>query len=211
MFKNLPVAKKFNLGEFIGLEEGKTISNNILSSDIELTLLSLAKGENISESKMFKDSILLVLEGSLLLRINGEEHLLGKGDFYTLEALSVIEMVGLEGVKLLKIDFESKLEINGFKNIDYFIKVLKDQVVNLTFYGAEKSNLAVLALDKDEKLSTHAASGDALVYVVDGEVEIIIDQEEYILAKGDSIIMPKNIPHSLLAKEEYRMLLVISR
>jgi len=211
MFKKLPTSKKFKLGEFIGLEDEKTISNNLLEEEIELGLLSLAKGEQISESKIFKDSILIVLEGELGLNINGVDHLLSKEDFYILEALSIIEMIGLDDVKLLRIDFKSKVEIGQVKTIDDLVKVLKGQVVNLSFYAGERSNLAVLALDKDEKLSTHAASGDALVYVIDGEVEIIIDQEEYILTKGESIVMPKNIPHSLLAKEEYRMLLVISR
>lgn len=64
--------------------------------------------------------------------------------------------------------------------------------------------------DKGEEISTHAAGGDALVTVLDGTGKFTIDGDEYILTKGESIIMPKDIPHAVYGQEKFKMLLTVS-
>lgn len=65
------------------------------------------------------------------------------------------------------------------------------------------------AFDKGEEISTHTAPGDALVYVLDGETEITIGEEKYTVKKGESIVMPANVPHALMAKERFKMMLIV--
>ncbi len=72
-------------------------------------------------------------------------------------------------------------------------------------------NVTLFAFDKGQELSEHTAPFDALVQVLDGEVEIFIAGLSYLLKKGSSIIMPANIPHAVKAVEKFKMLLTMVR
>ena len=70
-------------------------------------------------------------------------------------------------------------------------------------------NLTLFAFDKGQGLSEHSAPFNAIIQIVDGEAEITIDKIAYNLCKGQFIIMPANIPHSVSAKERFKMLLIM--
>lgn len=72
-------------------------------------------------------------------------------------------------------------------------------------------NMSIIAIAKSEELSTHTANGDAFVYVLEGSSLITIDGKEFTLEEGNTIIMPKGIPHSVHALSDYKMLLVVVR
>ena len=69
----------------------------------------------------------------------------------------------------------------------------------------------MFAFDQGEGLSEHTTPFDALVMVVDGKTEIMIDGVSHLLQTGDSIIMPANIPHALKAVEKFKMVLTMIR
>jgi quercetin dioxygenase-like cupin family protein len=48
-----------------------------------------------------------------------------------------------------------------------------------------------------------------MVYVLDGEVEIIISGEAHHLREGEMIIMPGGKPHALRAVRRFKMMLVM--
>ncbi|MGL5278161.1 MAG: cupin domain-containing protein [Cetobacterium sp.] len=107
--------------------------------------------------------------------------------------------------------------MNAIRNME-FNKVinLKDLVpygektINSMMIALKNSlNSAVFAFDKDEMLSEHSAPADALVYVLDGELEISINKITHKVNKGEMILMPANIPHALKALEKAKMLLII--
>ena len=82
-------------------------------------------------------------------------------------------------------------------------------IVSKKILSSNGGNISLFAFDKDESLSEHTAPFDALVQVLDGEVEITIDRVRYNLSKGQSIIMPAKIPHALHAKQRFKMLLTM--
>lgn len=88
------------------------------------------------------------------------------------------------------------------------VEYLPSQVVSKTLAQNPYHSLTLFAFDKAEEISTHDSKGDALVLILDGEGQITIDDENYILKKGDSIVMPATIPHSVFAKERFKMLLI---
>jgi len=69
--------------------------------------------------------------------------------------------------------------------------------------------MTVFAFDKDEGLSEHTASFDAVVYILEGEAEIRIDGIPYVVKEGEMLIMPANKPHALRAITRYKMLLMM--
>ncbi len=67
----------------------------------------------------------------------------------------------------------------------------------------------MFAFDKEQQLSEHTAPFDALIQVLEGTGEVIINKKSYILKPGQSIIMPANIPHAVNAIEKFKMLLTM--
>ena len=108
--------------------------------------------------------------------------------------------------------------MNGpMKNIDKAqVLVLRDQVayqdgqiVSKTLAQNNNVSITLFSFDKGEEISSHKAGGDAFVTCLDGEGEITIDSEKYILHTGESIVMPKDHPHEVFGKEKFKMLLVV--
>ena len=67
-----------------------------------------------------------------------------------------------------------------------------------------------LSFDKGEEISTHAAGGDAMVTVLDGTGRFTVGGEVFILSEGETLIMPKNIPHAVYGEERFKMQLIVS-
>lgn len=82
-------------------------------------------------------------------------------------------------------------------------------VVSKEIIKKSAGTVTLFAFDKGQGLSEHTAPFDALVYVFDGEAEIIISGQPRNLKAGEIIIMPANKPHSLKAIERFKMFLVM--
>ena len=82
-------------------------------------------------------------------------------------------------------------------------------IVSKNVLKRDTGNISLFAFDRGEGLSEHTAPFDALVQVVDGKAEITVGDKKHLLEKGDSIIMPANIPHALRAVEKYKMVLTM--
>lgn len=72
-------------------------------------------------------------------------------------------------------------------------------------------NVTLFAFDKDQGLSEHTAPFDALVQIVEGEVEITISGRPYPLRGGEMILMPAGQPHALKALTRFKMILTMIR
>jgi quercetin dioxygenase-like cupin family protein len=82
-------------------------------------------------------------------------------------------------------------------------------VVSKHILKKETGNISLFAFDKGEGLSEHTAPFDAIVYIVDGTADIIIDGKSNILEANETIIMPANISHALKAVERFKMVLTM--
>lgn len=72
-------------------------------------------------------------------------------------------------------------------------------------------SVTVFAFDEGQGLSEHTAPFDALVQVLEGEVEIMISGEPHRLQGGELILMPANQPHALKALKRFKMILTMLR
>ena len=82
-------------------------------------------------------------------------------------------------------------------------------IVSRTVLNKKTGTVTIFAFDQGQALSEHTAPFDALVQVVEGEVEIRIAGQPHSLKKGEMIIMPANQPHGLKALNKFKMLLVM--
>lgn len=84
------------------------------------------------------------------------------------------------------------------------------QVVSKTLVQNDKVSMTLFSFDKGEEISTHAAAGDAMVTVLDGTGSFNVGGEVFILNAGETLIMPKDIPHAVYGEEKFKMQLVVS-
>jgi len=85
----------------------------------------------------------------------------------------------------------------------------KGRIVSRTFAQNEGLSLTLFAFDEGEGLSTHAAPGDAMVQVLDGEVMLTIGGKEVVAKAGEVVVMPADVPHSVNATKPFKMLLTV--
>lgn len=101
--------------------------------------------------------------------------------------------------------FNHSTVINFAEKVDYS----PEGIVSKQVIKKEKCNITLFAFDKGQQLSEHSAPFDAMVQVLDGQAEILINRVPYKLKAGEAIIMPANIPHAVNAVEKFKMLLTM--
>lgn len=105
-----------------------------------------------------------------------------------------------------------------YKNIEKQKKIsLKDlveyqegQVVSKTLVQNSLISMTIFSFDKGEEISTHAAGGDAMVTVLEGTGRFTVGGEMFVLNAGETLIMPKDIPHAVYGEERFKMQLTVS-
>ena len=87
----------------------------------------------------------------------------------------------------------------------------QNSIVSRTIVDKKTGTITFFAFDEGQALSEHTAPFDALVYLLDGEAEIIISGKPFRLKQGEMIIMPANEPHALKAAKKFKMILIMIR
>ena len=105
-----------------------------------------------------------------------------------------------------------------YKNIEkQVVCKLKDlveykegQVVSKTLVQNQTVSMTLFSFAKGEEISTHASGGDAMVTVLEGTGKFTVGGEVFIMTEGETLIMPKDIPHAVYAEEQFKMQLIVS-
>jgi len=84
-------------------------------------------------------------------------------------------------------------------------------VVSRTIVDKKAGTVTFFAFAEGQGLSEHTAPYDALVYLLDGEANIVISGKPIRLKGGEMVIMPANQPHALQATKDFKMVLTMIR
>jgi len=93
------------------------------------------------------------------------------------------------------------------ESIDY----QQGAVVSRTLVKNASGSLTLFAFDAGQELSEHTVPHQAVVQVLDGNVEIRIAGTPHALAEGQTILMPAGRPHAVRAISRFKMLLTMLR
>ncbi len=89
------------------------------------------------------------------------------------------------------------------------VEVQAGAVVSRELARSAGGTVTVFAFDGGQGLSEHTAPFDALVQVVEGELEIRIGGQPVVTRAGEVVLMPAHVPHALRADAPAKMLLVM--
>lgn len=80
------------------------------------------------------------------------------------------------------------------------------QITSLALLRSKGVNMTILAFDDQQLLPTHQTPGPALVQVLDGTAYVTLGNEEMNLPQGSVLMIPAGVPHSVIARERFKML-----
>jgi quercetin dioxygenase-like cupin family protein len=84
-------------------------------------------------------------------------------------------------------------------------------IVSREIIKKKAGSVTLFAFEEGQGLSEHTAPFDALVCVLEGEVNITIDGTRHRVHTGELILMPAGKPHALQALGRFKMLLTMIR
>ncbi len=103
-------------------------------------------------------------------------------------------------------NIEKQVSLQLKAQVDY----QKGQVVSKTLVQNDYVSMTLFSFDKGEEISTHAAGGDAMVTVLEGTGKFTVGGEVFFLKEGETLIMPKGVPHAVYGEERFKMQLTVS-
>ena len=95
-------------------------------------------------------------------------------------------------------------------NLKELVKHQEGQVVSKTLVQNDYVSMTIFSFDKGEEISTHAAGGDAMVTVLEGTGRFTVGGDVFLVSQGETLIMPKDIPHAVYGEERFKMQLTVS-
>ncbi len=96
-------------------------------------------------------------------------------------------------------------------NLASLIKKTEQGIASRVLAKTSGGNLTLFAFDKGQGLSEHSAPFDAIVMVIEGQLNLIIDGKPVKAEPGTIVKMPANIPHAVEAPIPAKMLLIMLR
>ena len=106
---------------------------------------------------------------------------------------------------------KSKIQVSQVLDLAKLVEYGQGAIVSRTLVENDAGTVTLFAFDADQGLSEHTAPFDALVQVVNGEGEFIIDGKSHQVNEGQLILMPANVPHAVRANRRFKMMLTMLR
>lgn len=102
----------------------------------------------------------------------------------------------------------SDLKVNALVDM---VEYQSASIVSKTLIKKSTGTVTLFAFDEGQGLSEHTAPFDAMVQVLDGEVEITISGHPFRVKDGEFIVMPAGEPHALKGIGRFKMMLTMIR
>ncbi len=106
------------------------------------------------------------------------------------------------------IEMDENIKSNSLADM---VNYQEGSVVSRTLMKKDHGTLTLFAFDHGQGLSEHTTPFDAMIYVLDGTVDVTISGKSITLKEGEMVIMPGNEPHALKAIQKFKMLLTMIR
>ena len=96
-------------------------------------------------------------------------------------------------------------------NLASLIKQTEQGIASRVLAKTSGGNLTLFAFDKGQGISEHSAPFDAIIMVIEGQLNLIINGKPVKAEPGTIVKMPANIPHAVEAPIPAKMLLIMLR
>lgn len=84
-----------------------------------------------------------------------------------------------------------------------------DSIISRTVYNDEQLKAILFGFAPGQELSEHTASMPAILHILDGEVSLTLGETVHEAKAGSWVHMPPHLAHSIVAKTQVVMLLLL--
>lgn len=88
------------------------------------------------------------------------------------------------------------------------IESANDKVQFKGVFSNENGGVVMVAFKAGQKLDTHLAPAELMVNVLEGEIEFTVLDKPHTLKAGEFLLVGAEVPHSVYAKADSKMMLV---
>lgn len=103
------------------------------------------------------------------------------------------------------------MEQGSIINAAEIIRHVASAVVHQSVMRSKYGSITLFAIDDEESITEHKSSSDEFIYVIDGMVELILNEVPIILKKGESQHITPNTLHIVKGVRSGKIMLVIIR
>ena len=103
------------------------------------------------------------------------------------------------------------LEPSQVYDLSTILDYVTGSIVNRTLVKSKAGTVTLFSFDAGQGLSEHSAPYDAMVQVLDGETELTIGGKPVITKRGETVVMPANVPHAVQSSGRSKILLTMIR
>lgn len=84
-------------------------------------------------------------------------------------------------------------------------------VVSRVIFRNEGGSQSLFAFAEGQGLQEHTNSSDAIVFVLEGRVDVVLDGVTHAVETGEALLLPATIPHALVGGAPFKMLLTLMK
>ena len=84
-----------------------------------------------------------------------------------------------------------------------------ESIVSRTFYGDEQVKAVLFGFAPGQELSEHTAATPVILHILQGEAELTLGGQTQAAGPGTWVHLPARLPHTLVARTEVVMLLLL--
>lgn len=104
------------------------------------------------------------------------------------------------------------------KNIDFskildfkkLIGYVEGGVESRALVQRDNFSITLFAYDQGEGVSAYSMPGDTMLYVYEGKIEVVVNEEEnYIIKEQETFVVPADVLYSINAVKKTKYLLII--
>lgn len=103
--------------------------------------------------------------------------------------------------------FEKGQTFQAGELVDY----AEDGVVSKELAHNDAGSVTLFSFDAGQGLSEHTAPFDALLQVLDGEMELTVSGVRHVVTAGRCFVIPSGAPHSVHAGRRFKMMITMIR
>lgn len=94
-------------------------------------------------------------------------------------------------------------------NLEAEVKVPEDGIVSRTIYQDDSVKAVAFGFAPGQELSEHTASMPGIMHFISGHADIVVANTPSEATPGTWVAMQPNVPHSVIARENTIMLLLL--
>jgi quercetin dioxygenase-like cupin family protein len=88
-------------------------------------------------------------------------------------------------------------------------EVPADTIVSRSIYGDKGLKSTLFAFAPGQELSEHTAARPAILHFLSGEADLVLGSDRFEAQPGTWVHMPAHLPHSIMARTQVVMLLLL--